>query len=73
MNPNEIELKPCPFCGGKAKIVTWRDEKRRENPTKIKCVSCGCTSGVKNRIGKAAAAWNRRVNDGSQYRLRPPL
>lgn len=47
MNPIEIELKSCPFCGGKAKLHTWREEKRRENPSKIKCTVCGASTGVK--------------------------
>lgn len=63
---SKIELKPCPFCGGNAKIVTWRDENRRENPSKIMCDSCGCSSGIKNRIRKAADAWNRRAANGGQ-------
>lgn len=65
MNPIEIELKSCPFCGGKAKLHTWREEKRRENPSKIKCTVCGASTGVKKRITKAADAWNGRVSDGS--------
>ena len=59
------ELKPCPFCGGKAK---WRYSK----PCGwIQCKKCGATSvpvadSYEEADGKevAIAAWNRRVNYG---------
>lgn len=27
MNQNEVKLKPCPFCGGRAYFATWADKR----------------------------------------------
>lgn len=60
------ELKPCPFCGGKA-IGT--PSCKPEWVYEIKCTDCGakvkklaiCPSCARR---KAIEAWNRRANDG---------
>lgn len=42
MNTNELILKPCPFCGGEAKIIecnVYLDEARR-----VRCTHCGVTT-----------------------------
>lgn len=42
----ELELKPCPFCGGKAEfktILTGCVNNAREFGFKIRCVNCGTT------------------------------
>lgn len=61
----EIKLKPCPFCGGEAKInneccaVVY-----------IKCEECGATSGTVGISAehcandKLAEKWNRRYDNG---------
>ena len=55
------ELKPCPFCGGKAGIMRY---------SHIKKVSfCFCTSckvKMPNMLTREEAieAWNRRAEDG---------
>ena len=63
------KLKPCPFCGGSAKIVLCDDEGNLhdENP---QCpiaryeVDGGIVGGVYiyDTEEQAAEAWNRRVN-----------
>ena len=62
------ELKPCPFCGGKAEL------KHRLifgiEHSMIQCQSCGCGSAeVQANVGfcaddRAAEAWNRRADNG---------
>lgn len=56
------ELKPCPFCGGKAEIK--KDEGQYVN---IKCTQCPCDMGRYwfTRQTDAIKAWNRRFNNGS--------
>ena len=50
------ELKPCPFCGGKADIVErWPDKFHRM----IMCDECGAEFVDKNE--HAVAAWNTRA------------
>ena len=57
------ELKPCPFCGGKAAIVhlarrkvLWTEEYVYGN-----CVYCtNCDAEIFSSINKAIEMWNRR-------------
>ena len=59
------ELKPCPFCNGKAVLVQWRDTKK-PNATWIECGGCEVmTSSFHDKeyvkaIAKAVRVWNRR-------------
>ena len=55
----DIVLESCPFCGGEATLDTRRDEKRRENPTYVKCSCCGARIRTFSRVREAIAAWNR--------------
>ena len=51
----EIELKPCPFCGGEAGFIS--------ESSSIKCKRCGCAFIVTNPLisrMETAQAWNRR-------------
>jgi Lar family restriction alleviation protein len=62
------ELKPCPFCGGKARI-----RKLQKLVYAVRCTDCGATStsfGVKPwhdtvfiAQGQAIEAWNRRTHE----------
>lgn len=53
------ELKPCPFCGGEARIQTFHFRYR------VGCGTTGCIAGRLNRAfdtpEEAAASWNRRA------------
>ena len=54
----ETELKPCPFCGGKADFIT--------DTATIKCKQCGGAFVVTNPLIsrlEVAKAWNRRADD----------
>ena len=55
------KLKPCPFCGGKARPFSYCDG--------IKFYGVQCTKCLKANVDRcftekeARNAWNRRVND----------
>ena len=59
------ELKPCPFCGGHANIVTVTRH-IKNNLIVVKCDLCGASTKTfsENKEETATFAWNRRVNDG---------
>ena len=59
-------LKPCPFCGGEAILWTSRDEKRRTNPSFIRCEKCGAQSDVYERVKETAKAWDRRAGESNE-------
>ena len=60
-----IKLKPCPFCGGEAKMMDMG------YPHWVYCTVCGARvhggvyGGVEDGELASAEAWNRRANDGS--------
>ena len=52
MNP--ITLKSCPFCGGQAApLVSFVAHA-------IECMACEASTGPRNSLNDAAAAWNKR-------------
>lgn len=44
------ELKPCPFCGGEAKI-----KQEAKNSLRLACTQCGM--GIKQRVVKLSLEW----------------
>lgn len=68
-----FELKPCPFCGGPARI-----ESAGESSYRVVCSGCGARSGrifVKRwhstkfvAQGKAAQLWNTRVSKAPELK-----
>ena len=66
------ELKPCPFCGGRAEITTSVSSSLPRNPTAICiCVKCGASGRWVEDIrrdgtfiARAAEEWNRRDDNG---------
>lgn len=67
MNQTMPELKPCPFCGGDARLFV-------NNGVRVFCLFCGIrteslkdalnTGGApKNAVEAAITKWNRRVNE----------
>lgn len=63
------ELKPCPFCGGEARIrdFTMVD---LEPEIDVFCINCGAQTFVYETKDDAIEAWNRRVEDSDIERLR---
>lgn len=61
------ELKPCPFCGGEARMnVAFASGGDHSVGVYVVCLECRSWSGTKWGDGaqeKAAEAWNRRAND----------
>lgn len=71
---SEIELKPCPFCGGEALLESEADP--RYAPTFsdpgcanapvvwwCRCIECGATVAWKESAQKATESWNRRTGE----------
>lgn len=44
----EIELKPCPFCGGKAVMTdgTYTEDRIGQKPASIECSKCGARIAI---------------------------
>lgn len=59
------ELKPCPFCGGKASASidteATRDSQGRLWAFTVVCDSCCASSGLTFSSKRAIKAWNRRA------------
>ena len=61
------ELKPCPFCGGKAKVIELDPFNRyrgRFHTWGVRCVKCGVemVSGVSKE--DVIKTWNWRADNG---------
>ena len=62
------KLKPCPFCGEKAKLVTFNDKKTDDIWYTVRCSNPNCVGFYINPQysyeGLATDKWNRRAEDG---------
>jgi len=56
----KTELKPCPFCGGEAKLYETYD-----GFWQVQCCGIGCGCGTMQYKEKRTPVriWNRRAND----------
>ena len=55
------ELKPCPFCGAKARrLFPYDIERKKKARSGIKCNKCNAYMEYAN-YKAAAKAWNRRI------------
>lgn len=63
-----LALLPCPFCGGKAKLLDHRKYKDMDEIL-VECQECGATTepstGPYSDPDTAAARWNRRAPGGA--------
>lgn len=70
----EIKLKPCPFCGGRAKLkhgYPYRQIKGMRQAV-VQCKSCGCRTITYRQLpyqswtevdDEAVNAWNKRAGE----------
>ena len=64
-DPMEVKLKPCPFCGGPAKLVEHYWENICTESFTVECVECsGCMGKDMDSEQEAADAWNQRAVKG---------
>ena len=62
------ELKPCPFCGGDADLMTPEDDNMRL--ATAMCMGCYITGPEKETEAEAITAWNTRA-DLTKPRVKP--
>jgi Lar family restriction alleviation protein len=62
MGMNDIELKPCPFCGSKAKIITVGIHGYNEQFV-IHCMNCYAETTQYAALSFVIEAWNKRVGE----------
>ena len=56
------ELKPCPFCGGKARFIN-----KYKGMRWVVCDYCLCETDLFSTDEKAVEAWNRRVHNSNDF------
>jgi Lar family restriction alleviation protein len=70
-----MELKPCPFCGGEAKLLYGKPWQQKQNMRSafVQCRICRAKTVTffqnayeawQDTVKYAVEAWNRRVNNG---------
>ena len=64
-----MELKPCPFCGGEAKIERVGDFRKS---TIYACTECGCRLETEEEFNHGTR-WNARWSPPIRTRVRPPI
>lgn len=71
MERQKISLKPCPFCGGEARL---KKHQRLEQTWYVQCKNCGVRTpnsvqlpyeSWKTAMNYPVRLWNRRVEDGN--------
>lgn len=65
----QIELKPCPFCGRVDTPIIWSTRSTGLINWRVSCdmagdkTGCGGSCGARKTRAEAIEAWNRRAND----------
>jgi len=57
----ENDLKPCPLCSGKPKLVKWDMKSKDETDYYIVCLSCGLLSSLHASKNELIKYWNKRT------------
>jgi len=74
--PGEIEIKPCPFCGGTAAIVRGCTHLNAKWKFKVFCTRCQVWQPLHKTKCGAITEWNHRailaVKNGSSHNTRKP-
>ena len=60
-----IDLKPCPFCGGEAKMMTGKFGFENEQRYMVECPVCHVNRGLVFSEEEAAELWNQRFKEDS--------
>lgn len=58
----EMELKPCPFCGCKEPNMAISSNNFRW----VECLNCGAAGGTADNEEFAAKLWNERCSEGDK-------
>lgn len=62
MTMSKVELKPCPFCGGKSWVVKIPNESNKKYVVVCKDDDCGASLGNYSETREEAInAWNKRA------------
>lgn len=63
---SEQKLKPCPFCGGEAKVVRFYGPREKEVGCAIVCEDCLANFHQEESCcaEENIKAWNKRASDG---------
>ena len=63
-NGREIELKPCPFCGGNYQEIATAGEDGKKSYTMVCDATqggCGCSTGWSDKTLDVVLMWNERA------------
>lgn len=60
----ETKLKPCPFCGGEAKVIRIENYHTNSYSFFATCLVCGAEMPrISRTTQQAREAWNRRIEN----------
>lgn len=63
------ELKPCPFCGGKAEFASFQPDYMHVHY--IRCTKCDMSTGTSHeKLSLQAKKWNRRETKAVEEKVR---